>query len=146
MATIIHPERLAARLEVAEEYLRRGNAYDLEGLLATFGPEATLVLNGDRHRGRDGIRALYRLLLADFPDLRLEPQRRHCSGEAVFVEAVLQATRGRAARGAAAANRRVEVPIGLVFRFGDDDRLREVTAYFDGVLLLGQMGMLPLAA
>ena len=47
-------------------------------------------------------------------------------------------------RGVAAA--RLEVPVCAVFRFNGEGRLADVAFYFDGVVLLRQMGQIPLAA
>jgi hypothetical protein len=144
MGNVVNPEWVPGRQQVVENHLQWFNAHDLDGLVETFGSEASLTLNGDSHAGRAGIRGLYGLLFSDFPDLRMEPRRFYPSHEAVVAELTLQATRGRAIRGVAPG--RLEVPVCALFRFDAEGRLAEVSYYFDGVLLLQQMGQIPLAA
>jgi hypothetical protein len=144
MGNVVNPAWVPGRRQVVENHLQWFNAHDLDGLVGTFGSEASLTLNGDSHAGREGIRGLYGLLFSDFPDLRMEANRFHTSEEAIIVELTLHATRGRAMRGVVAA--RFEVPVCALFRFAADGRLADVSYYFDGIVLLRQMGQIPLAA
>ena len=144
MSNVVNPGWLPERQQVVENHLQWFNAHDLDGLVETFGRGASLTLNGESHAGQEGIRGLYGLLFSDFPDLRMEAVRWHPSDEAIVIELTLQATRGRAMRGVAAA--RMEVPVCAVFRFDAEGRLADVAFYFDGVVLLRHMGQVPLAA
>jgi steroid delta-isomerase-like uncharacterized protein len=137
---------MGGRQRLVEEFLRRFNEHDLDALLTTFGKEADLVLNGERHTGRDGIRGLFGMLYGDFPDLHLRVRRVYLADEAIVAEAVLHATPGRTPRAAGYPGRRLEVPVCALFHFDSEEKLTDSSFYFDGALLLRQLGRLPAAA
>jgi hypothetical protein len=137
MGNAINPERMAGRLRLVEEHLRGFNRHDLDALLGTFGSDAALILNGERHPGRDGIRALFGMLYGDFPDLHIRAQHTHLAGDTIIAEGALHAT---------LSSRRLEIPLCALFHFDRDEKLADASFYFDGALLLRQLGRLPAAA
>jgi SnoaL-like domain len=147
MGNAANPERLVDRLRVVEEYLRRFNGHDLDALLDCFGAAAVLVLNGERHGGRDSIRSLLTLLYGDFPDLHLRARQVYLASAAVIAEATLYATPAQRVRALGlVSERRLEIPLCALFHFDSGEKLAESSFYFDGALLLRQMGRLPTAA
>ena len=63
-----------ARLEVVEEHVRRENAHDLAGIMATFGEQALYDDEpwSEHHDGREAVRCCYDDLLAALPDLHID--------------------------------------------------------------------------
>jgi steroid delta-isomerase-like uncharacterized protein len=146
MTGSINPERLQARLHLVDEHIRSQNQRDLDGILAAFGETPAFVLNGARHPGAEQIRELYQMMLGAFPDLRIDVRKRHLAGEAVIAEVVLRGTQEDTFLRVPATGRRIEVPMCAIFHFDADEKLADETVYFDGALLLRQLGMLPAAA
>ena len=54
-------DRIRAQLALVEEHVRRENAHDLPGIMATFGQRARYDDEpwGEHHEGRDAVRGLY---------------------------------------------------------------------------------------
>jgi steroid delta-isomerase-like uncharacterized protein len=146
MPVTASPEQLVDRLCLVEEHIHSENARDLAGIMRTFGAEARVTLNGERHPGRDRVRGLYRMLLDGFPDLHVEVRKVYPADEAVVAEVVLHGTQEQSVLGIPATGRPVQLPMCALFQFGDDGRLAEESVYFDGALLLRQVGLLPEAA
>jgi steroid delta-isomerase-like uncharacterized protein len=141
MTTPISPRRAAARLRRADEHFDRENARDLEGILSTFGPWPSLVLNGEHLGGPDRVRGVYRVLLDSFPDLAVEVKHRYLAGEAVVAQVVLRGTQVHPFLGVPASGRHIEVPACVIFHFDAEDLLAEEAVYLDVALLRQQVGL-----
>jgi steroid delta-isomerase-like uncharacterized protein len=138
--------QLAARLRLVDEHFRCENAHDLDGILATFGPEVELTLNGETHGGRDTVRTLYEGLLRAFPDLQIEVKKRYVAEHTVVAELVLKGTQRESFLGIPATGRYVEIPTCAIFRFDAAERLAGETIYFDATVLVARAGFLSEAA
>jgi steroid delta-isomerase-like uncharacterized protein len=138
--------QLAVRLRLVDDHFRYENAHDLDGILATFGAEAGLTLNGETHDGRDTVRALYEALLHAFPDLQIEVKKRYVAEHTVVAEIVLKGTQRESFLGIPPAGRYVEMPTCAIFRFDAVDKFAGETVYFDATVLLARAGLLSEAA
>jgi steroid delta-isomerase-like uncharacterized protein len=134
--------QLAARLRLVDDHFRYENAHDLDGLLATFGAEAGLTLNGEAH----AVRALYEALLHAFPDLQIEVKKRYVAEHTVVAEVVLKGTQRESFLGHPPTGRHVEIPTCAIFHFDAQDKFAGATVYFDGSVLLARAGLLSEAA
>jgi steroid delta-isomerase-like uncharacterized protein len=136
-------ERARARIAIVEEHVRCENRHDLEGVMATFGPEARYEDGPwrDRRTGRDGVRSYYADLLRALPDLEIEIARRHVAAEAVVLEVTIRGTHLGPWRGLPATGRRVEFPLCGIFEFGSDDRLAGERIFYDRGAVLAQLGL-----
>jgi steroid delta-isomerase-like uncharacterized protein len=138
--------QLAARLRLVDEHIRRENAHDLDGILATFGAAPDLTLNGETHGGRDTVRTLYEGLLHAFPDLQIEVIKRYVAEETVVAELVLKGTQRESFLGVPPTGRHVEIPTCAIFRFDHQDTLAGETIYIDATVLRARAGFLSEAA
>ena len=75
--TAVPDDRIRARLALVEEHVRRENAHDLSGIMATFGLGAHDDDEpwGEHHTGRDAVRRYYDDLLIALPELRIDVTR-----------------------------------------------------------------------
>src|SRR4051794_16116756 len=81
-------DRRSARIAIVEEHIRLENEHDLEGVLRTFGENATYDDEpwGEHYHGRDGVRRFYDQLLKALPDIEIAVQHRYVAEDAVLVE------------------------------------------------------------
>lgn len=137
-------DRLAARLALVEEHVRCKNDHDLDAILATFGDDPAHDDEpwGERHAGRDGVRAYYESLLRAAPDLEIEIRQRHAAEEAVVLEVVIRGTQLGPWRGLPPTGRRLEFPLCAVYTFDDEDGLAGERIYYDRATVLRQLGVL----
>jgi len=72
--TAVSSDRIRARLALVEEHVRRENAHDLPGIMATFGAGAWYDDEpwGEHHEGRDAVHGYYADLLTSLPDLHID--------------------------------------------------------------------------
>jgi len=142
-ATMPH-DSSSRRLAIVEEHVRRENAHDLEGVIATFGDTARYDDEPwDMHyTGRDQVREFYRQLMAALPDLSIEIVRRHVAAETIVLEVVIRGTHLGSWRGLPATAKKVEIPLCGVYTFGADDRLAGEKIYYDRATVLRQLGVL----
>lgn len=132
------------RERVLGDHLRAENEHDLDGIMATFTPDATLVLNGQTFTGTDIIRRAHAALgfgeRGGFSDLRVEEVKRHAAPAAIVLEERLSGRHTGTWEGLAATGRTFEVPLCTVYQFAADGRLEAEHVYFDSALLLKQLG------
>lgn len=125
------------------EHLRAENAHDLDAIMATFTPDATLVLNGRTFTGLDLIRRAHAALGfaagGGFSDLRVVEVKRHAAAAAIVLEERLSGRHTGTWEGFAASGRTFEIPLCTVYEFADDGRLCAEHVYFDSALLQKQL-------
>jgi steroid delta-isomerase-like uncharacterized protein len=135
-------EKAAARLRIVEEHLRRENAHDLAGIIATFGDEAAY---GDtawgEHVGRSAVEQYYRDMLTALPDLRIDVDNRFVTDDAVVLQVIISGTHNGPWRGLPATGRAVQFPLCGIFRFTADGMLASETIYYDRAGVLHQVGL-----
>jgi steroid delta-isomerase-like uncharacterized protein len=136
-------DRTSARIALVEQHIRFENAHDLEGVLHTFGntPRYDDEAWGEHYEGARGVRQFYQQLMQAMPDLQIEVQRQHITGEAILVEVLIRGTHLGAWRGLPATGRRVEFPLCGVYTFDSDDRLAGEKIYYDRATVLHQVGV-----
>lgn len=136
-------DRFAARLAVVEEHIRCENRGDLNGLMATFGNDASYEDGPwrDRRAGRPEVRAYYAELLHAIPDLAIEVQRRHVTKESVMLEVIIRGIHQGAWRGLPGTGRKLDFPLCAVYTFDESDRLAGERIYYDRATVLRQLGL-----
>lgn len=132
-----------ARVAVVDEHLAAENCRDLDGVMATFGSQATYEDQpwGDHRSGREQVREYYRQLLAALPDLVIDVRRRHVCDDAVVLEVEIRGTHLGAWRGLPATGRAVRFALCGVFTFDEHNRLAGERIYYDRALILRQLGV-----
>jgi steroid delta-isomerase-like uncharacterized protein len=144
MATASLPnDRESARIAIVDLHVRLENQHDLEGVLRTFGESARYDDEpwGEHFEGRDGVRQFYQQLMKALPDLEIDVQRRHVTGDAILLEVIIRGTHLGGWRGLPATGRRVEFPLCGVYTFDADDRLAGERIYYDRGTVLRQLGV-----
>jgi steroid delta-isomerase-like uncharacterized protein len=136
-------EQVAARLRIVEEHLRRENAHDLAGIMATFGHDAEYDDTpwGENHLGRDAVEQYYRDVLTALPDLRIDVLDRLVSDDAVVLQVSISGTQTGTWRGLPATGRPVRFPLCAIYRFTADGMLASERIYYDRAGLLHQIGL-----
>jgi len=135
--------RLKSRLALVEEHVRRENAHDLDGILATFGPDALYDDEpwDDHRRGRDEVRLYYKALLSAAADFQIEVHNRYAADGAVILEVTISGTHTGDWRGLPATGRKVSFPLCGIFTFDSGGRILGEKIYYDRAGALKQLGI-----
>src|SRR5258706_2157877 len=108
-------------MKTLERHLEAENAHDLDGIVATYGPNGVVEINGRAISGADAIRAMHRELGFGgdgvFGDLRVTEVRRHAIDRGFVVEQRLTGIHLRAWRGIEPSHRRIDVAACTVYEF-----------------------------
>ncbi|MDX1746233.1 MAG: ester cyclase, partial [Halobacteriales archaeon] len=80
-------------------------------------------------------------LIRGLPDLHIDIQRRHVTGEHVILEVVITGTHTGPWRGLPGTGRRVEFPLCAVYTFDGDGKLAGERIYYDRATVLRQLGI-----
>ena len=146
MNAALKQDQREARLKLVEEHVRAENAHDLDAIMETFGHQATFMLNGLSLNNRENIRALYDGFgfseQGGFSNLKAEVKQQHVSDEAITLEIVLSGKHTSEWQGIPATGREFEIPACAIFAFDGEGKLAGERVYFDGALLLKQLGVL----
>ena len=142
-AVTIDEGRIAARMKLVDEHNQAEMDLDLDRTLATLNDAPDYKFNNDEFRGRETVRAFYADLFTGFPDFHVEVVRRYVSDEAIILEELVSGTHKGQWNGIPATGRRIQLPVCVIFPFDENDRLSGERSYFDGALLLRQLGVLP---
>jgi steroid delta-isomerase-like uncharacterized protein len=136
-------DSIRARLDVVEEHVRRENAHDLPGIMATFGHQAYYDDEpwGEHHDGRDAVHRYYEDLLAGLPDLHIDIAHRLAAEDGVALEVRISGTHLGSWRGLPPTGRRVEFSLCALYTFGEEGKLAGERIYYDRVSVLHQVGL-----
>ncbi len=136
-------DRVRARLELVEEHVRRENAHDLAGILATFGSQAWYDDEpwSEHHDGRDAVHRYYEDLLAALPDLHIHITHRLATEDGVALEVRTSGTHLGPWRGLPPTGRRVEFPLCALYTFDEEGKLAGERIYYDRGSVLHQVGL-----
>ena len=136
-------DRIRARLVLVEEHVRRENAHDLPGIMATFGDRAWYDDGpwGEHHDGRDGVRRYYEDLLTSLPDLHIEITNRLAAEDGVALEVRISGTHLGSWRGLPPTGRRVDFPLCGFYMFDEDGKLTGERIYYDRGSVVQQVGL-----
>ena len=136
-------DRIGARLAVVEEHVRRENAHDLAGIMATFGHQAWYDDEpwGEYHDGRDAVRRYYEDLLAALPDLHIDIAHRLAAEDGVALEVRISGTHLGSWRGLPPTGRTVEFPLCGLYTFDEEGKLAGERIYYDRGTVLHQVGL-----
>ncbi|MGA9773415.1 MAG: ester cyclase [Blastocatellia bacterium] len=133
-----------ARVRVLDEHLRAENAHDVDRIMETFSQSAKFTLNGNTYGGHNLIRIAHERFGfsegGSFSDLRISEQRRYTSDSAIILEQTVSGKHTGTWDGITATGREIKVSICTIYMFDADDRLVGENVYFDGALLLRQLG------
>lgn len=143
MTATTFDERSAARLAVVREHVSYENAHDLDRIMATFGDAARYDDEpaGEHHVGINAVQRYYAQLLESVPDLFIDVQREHLTGDSVILEVVIRGTHAGTWRGLPGTNRTVAIPLCGIFTFDRNDRLSGERIYYDRATVLRQLGV-----
>jgi steroid delta-isomerase-like uncharacterized protein len=140
-------DQLEARIKLVNEHLQAENTHDLDAVIATFGKNPRFVVNGMQLTDPQGIRALYEGFgfggRGGFSGVAADITQQHVSGESIVVEMTFRGKHTGAWEGIPATNRAFEIPACAIFDFDDEGKIASERVYFDGALLLRQLGVLP---
>jgi steroid delta-isomerase-like uncharacterized protein len=147
MSVTMDREQREARLNLVAEHIAAENASDVERTMATYGRNPSIVFNGITLDGHASIRALYEEIGFDgrggFTNLRQEVHYRYVTDEAVVLEVTVTGEHTGTWQGIAATGRKIELPACVIFVFDEEGKAASERVYFDGSLLLKQLGVLP---
>jgi steroid delta-isomerase-like uncharacterized protein len=96
---------------------------------------------------REGVKQMFRMYRASFPDLRMEVEEALPSGDKVVGRVRATGTHtGEAFMELPASGKSVNVQLIDITRFDDDGRAREHWGIFDALSLMQQLGAIPAMA
>jgi steroid delta-isomerase-like uncharacterized protein len=139
-----HPDPARSeRLRTVDEHIRRENAHDLDGIMATFGQDPRYDDEPwDTHYvGLDGVRTFYTQMLEAMPDLHIDVRQQHAAEAAVIVEVVISGHHLGSWRGLPASGRAISFPLCGVYTFDASNRLAGERIYYDRATVLRQLGL-----
>ena len=141
--TAILTDRIRARLALVEEHVRRENAHDLPGIMATFGPHAWYDDEpwSEHHEGRNAVRDYYENLLVSLPDLHIDITRCLAAEDGVAIEVRISGTHLGSWRGLPPTGRRVAFPLCGFYTFDEEGQLAGERIYYDRGSVLQQVGL-----
>jgi steroid delta-isomerase-like uncharacterized protein len=146
MSKNVSREQLEARLRLVEEHVHAENAHDVDGIMETFGQQPIFFLNDMTFTSRESIRALYQDFgfagQGGFANVHVDVKQRHTSDAVIILEVVLSGEHTNPWQGIPATGRKFELPCCAVFPFDEEGKLAGERVYFDGALLLRQLGVL----
>jgi steroid delta-isomerase-like uncharacterized protein len=92
---------------------------------------------------KEGVKQLFRMYTAAFPDLRMEPQDVLVSGDKVVARVRGTGTHQGEFMGMPATDKSVDVQLIDIIRFGDDGLAHEHWGVFDALRMMQQLGAIP---
>lgn len=92
---------------------------------------------------KDGVKQLFHMYRAAFPDLRMDVQDVLVSGDKAVARVRATGTHEGDFLGMAATGRSVDVQLIDITRFGDDGLAREHWGVFDALAMMQQLGAFP---
>lgn len=95
---------------------------------------------------KEGVKQLFRMYRAAFPDLRLEPEDVLVSGDKAVARVRATGTNQGELMGMPATGKRVDVQLIDITRFGDDGLAREHWGVMDALGMMQQLGAIPAPA
>ena len=92
---------------------------------------------------KEGVKKLFHMYRAAFPDLRMDVQDVLVSGDKAVARVRATGTHEGEFLGMAATGRSVDVQLIDITRFGDDGLAREHWGVFDALAMMQQLGAIP---
>ncbi len=92
---------------------------------------------------KEGVKQLFHIYRAAFPDLRMEAQDILVSGDKVVARVRGTGTHQGELMGMPATGKSVDVQLIDIIRFGDDGLAREHWGVFDALAMMQQLGAIP---
>ena len=92
---------------------------------------------------KEGVMTFFRMYIAAFPDLRMDPEDMIASGDKVVARVKATGTHQGDFMGMPATGTHVEVQLIDIIRFGDDGLAREHWGVLDQMTMMQQLGMIP---
>jgi steroid delta-isomerase-like uncharacterized protein len=135
-----------ARIKLVEEHLRAENAHDVDAIMATFGQQPFFQLNATALDGAETIRSMYGGFgfgeQGSFSNLKAEMKKQHVADDTIITEVRLSGKHTDTWQGIPATGREFEIPLIAIFEFDSDGKLAAERVYFDGALMLQQLGLM----
>jgi steroid delta-isomerase-like uncharacterized protein len=92
---------------------------------------------------KDGVLEFFRMQLAGFPDLRMEPQDVLVSDDKVVIRSKITGTHQGELMGIPATGRSVDVQVIDIVQFRDDGLAHEHWGVIDSMTMMQQLGVVP---
>jgi steroid delta-isomerase-like uncharacterized protein len=92
---------------------------------------------------KEGVKQLFRMYRAAFPDLRMEAEDILASGDKVVARVRGTGTHQGEFMGISATGKSVDVQLIDIIRFGDDGLAHEHWGVFDALAMMQQLGAIP---
>ncbi len=92
---------------------------------------------------KDGVKAFFRMYIAAFPDLRMDPVDVLPSGDKIVARVMATGTNTGEFMGMPATGKSVDVQLIDIMRFGDDGLVHEHWGVFDALAMMQQLGVVP---
>ena len=92
---------------------------------------------------KDGVLEFFRMQLAGFPDLRMEPQDVLASDDKVVIRSKITGTHQGELMGIPATGRSIDVSVIDIIQFRDDGLAHEHWGVIDSMAMMQQLGVVP---
>jgi hypothetical protein len=136
-----------ARINLLNQHLEAENRHDIEAIMGTYEQEPEVVINGNVFSEASSVRKFHERLgfgqNGSFSELCVIERHRYIHDEAVIIEQTLSGRHTGTWQGIAATGHSFEVAVCTVYLFGEENKLVGERVYFDSMLLLRQLGVVP---
>lgn len=123
-----------------EAHLAAEASHDVDAIMATFAPDAEVIVNGQVFSTLESIRNFHLALgfggRGALPDLSSPPLRSFVSDEAIVIEYSIKGTHLGMFDNISPSGKVVELPATVIYEFDDEARLQSERAYIDITPLL----------
>jgi predicted ester cyclase len=130
------------RDQTMESHLAAEAAHDVDAIMATYAPEAEVIVNGQVFGTLEQIRNFHLALgfggKGALPDLSSPPLRSFKTGEVIVIEYCIKGTHEGEFVGIQPTGKKVEMAAMVIYEFDDDAMLKSERAYIDITPLLPQ--------
>ena len=92
---------------------------------------------------KEGVLQFFRMYLAAFPDMRMDPEDILVSGDKVAVRARVTGTNQGEFMGMPATGKSIDIQLIDIVRFGDDGLAHEHWGVIDAFTMMHQLGVMP---
>jgi steroid delta-isomerase-like uncharacterized protein len=93
--------------------------------------------------GKEGVKEFFRMYIAAFPDLRMQPEDVVESGDKVVARTRGTGTHRGEFMGMPPTGKSIDVELIDIMRFGDDGRVKEHWGVFESLKMMQQLGAIP---
>ena len=134
-------------LECLDKHLQAENHHDLEAIMATYGSNPLVNINGQIFSGEAAVRLFHDRFgfggNGSFSDVQVKEKKRFISDDhTIIIQQELHGRHTQRWQGHEPTGKTFTMPVATFYSFNDQAQLIREDVYFDSLVLLKQLGLL----